>query len=330
MSNNEIKLTVISSAPRYLIELLLSIFVVSSTIVAITFNYNLETVIPTLAIFTFASIRILPMIYQFVNSYSLIIFSSDGVEKLYEDYKLHSLNKTVQLTKDNKNKELKQFKNLVISNVSFRYNNTTKLILNNINFKIIKGDSIGIVGKSGEGKTTFVDVILNLLEIESGEIKYNGANIKNNIQEWRSLIAYLPQNVFLINDSITNNIALGQSNKKIDIEKIKEAIKDARLDDFVDSLPQGLNTFIGERGMRMSGGQKQRLALARAFYFDKEIIILDESTSSLDDVTENEILDKIKIIKNKKTLIVIAHRERTVEHCNTIIKIHNGKLEKIR
>ena len=189
---------------------------------------------------------------------------------------------------------------------------------------------IGIVGKSGEGKTTFVDVILNLLEIESGEIKYNGANIKNNIQEWRSLIAYLPQNVFLINDSITNNIALGQSNKKIDIEKIKEAIKDARLDDFVDSLPQGLNTFIGERGMRMSGGQKQRLALARAFYFDKEIIILDESTSSLDDVTENEILDKIKIIKNKKTLIVIAHRERTVEHCNTIIKIHNGKLEKIR
>ena len=330
MSNNEIKLTVISSAPRYLIELLLSIFVVSSTIVAITFNYNLETVIPTLAIFTFASIRILPMIYQFVNSYSLIIFSSDGVEKLYEDYKLHSLNKTVQLSKDNKNKELKQFKNLVISNVSFRYNNTTKLILNNINFKIIKGDSIGIVGKSGEGKTTFVDVILNLLEIESGEIKYNGANIKNNIQEWRSLIAYLPQNVFLINDSITNNIALGQSNKKIDIEKIKEAIKDARLDDFVDSLPQGLNTFIGERGMRMSGGQKQRLALARAFYFDKEIIILDESTSSLDDVTENEILDKIKIIKNKKTLIVIAHRERTVEHCNTIIKIHNGKLEKIR
>ena len=330
MSNNEIKLTVISSAPRYLIELLLSIFVVSSTIVAITFNYNLETVIPTLAIFTFASIRILPMIYQFVNSYSLIIFSSDGVEKLYEDYKLHSLNKTVKLTKDNKNKELKQFKNLVISNVSFRYNNTTKLILNNINFKIIKGDSIGIVGKSGEGKTTFVDVILNLLEIESGEIKYNGANIKNNIQEWRSLIAYLPQNVFLINDSITNNIALGQSNKKIDIEKIKEAIKDARLDDFVDSLPQGLNTFIGERGMRMSGGQKQRLALARAFYFDKEIIILDESTSSLDDVTENEILDKIKIIKNKKTLIVIAHRERTVEHCNTIIKIHNGKLEKIR
>ena len=151
MSNNEIKLTVISSAPRYLIELLLSIFVVSSTIVAITFNYNLEIVIPTLAIFTFASIRILPMIYQFVNSYSLIIFSSDGVEKLYEDYKLHSLNKTVQLTKDNKNKELKQFKNLVISNVSFRYNNTTKLILNNINFKIIKGDSIGIVGKSGEG-----------------------------------------------------------------------------------------------------------------------------------------------------------------------------------
>ena len=329
MSANEIKLNVISSAPRYLIELLLTMFVVSSTIVAITLDYNLQLIIPTLAVFTFASIRILPMVYQFINSYSLIIFSSDGVEKLYEDYIYHSSNRIKNDLSKNIYSEQK-FEKLSLVNIYFSYNKSENYILNNINFEINKGDSIGIIGKSGEGKTTFIDVILKLLEADSGEIKFNNDNLENHLINWRSSIAYLPQNVFLINDTIINNIALGQNQIKIDIKKINSSLKDARLEEFIKSLPEGLNTFIGERGMRMSGGQKQRLALARAFYLDKEIIILDESTSSLDIKTENEILDKIKLIKNKKTLLVIAHRESTVQHCNKIIKIENGILTKIK
>ena len=333
ISKNEIALSVISSAPRYLIELLLTTFVVSSIIMAIFFNYSLEIIIPTLAIFTLASIRILPMVYQFVNSYSIILFSSDGVEKLYEDFKFHNseINESNNYRQQLKNNEIENLNKIELINIFYKYPSSEKYILNNVNFKIHKGDSIGIVGKSGEGKTTFVDVLLKLLEIEKGKIEYNSKELnETNIENWRSKIAYLPQQVFLINDTITSNIALGLSKEEINFNKIKKAISYAQLDSFLENLPNGLNTFIGERGIRMSGGQRQRMALARAFYFDKEVIILDESTSSLDKNTENEILERIKLLKNTKTLIVIAHRETTVSHCDTIIKIENGKIVKIK
>ena len=253
--------------------------------------------------------------------------------KLYEDFKFHhnKINESNNYKQQIKKNEIENFNKIELINIFYKYPSSEKYILNNVNFKIHKGDSIGIVGKSGEGKTTFVDVLLKLLEIEKGKIEYNSKELnETNIENWRSKIAYLPQQVFLINDTITSNIALGLPKEEINFNKIKKAISYAQLDTFLENLPNGLNTFIGERGIRMSGGQRQRMALARAFYFDKEVIILDESTSSLDKNTENEILERIKLLKNTKTLIVIAHRETTVSHCDTIIKIENGKIVKIK
>ena len=223
-----------------------------------------------------------------------------------------------------------KFKSLKLNNISFKYKNTNNFIFKNLNFELKSGESIGIVGKSGIGKTTLIDIILGLLNVSDGSVSFNSNLLENNINIWRSKIAYLPQQVFLINDTVYNNVALGTDKNDINFDKIYSSLSKAKLNEFLENLPNGIDSFIGERGIRMSGGQRQRMALARAFYFDKEIIIMDESTSSLDKVTESEILDRINILKNKKTLIVIAHRESTVAHCDKIIKIENNKISLIK
>ncbi len=324
LSKNETSLTVISSAPRYLIELILTSFIVISVLISIIFNYKLDMVIPTLSMFILACIRILPMVYQFLNSYSAILFSRDAVEKLYDDYIYHiNFEKKLYVNDLNKNEK---FKSLKLDNISFKYDGTKNFIFKNLDLEIKPGDSIGIIGKSGIGKTTLIDILLGLLKVSEGKSYYNGSLLETSIDVWRSKIAYLPQQVFLINDTVFNNIALGTDKKNIDFEKVRNCLSEAKLDSYIDNLPNGIDTFIGERGIRMSGGQRQRLALARAFYFDKEVIIMDESTSSLDKTTEAEILDKINFLKNKKTLIVIAHRESTVAHCDKVVKIEDKKL----
>jgi len=198
--------------------------------------------------------------------------------------------------------------------------------LNNISLKIKSKDVIGLIGVSGSGKTTLVNLMLGLLSPTKGSVLLNGQNILDNIHAWQRKVAYIPQEVFLLDGSIKQNIALGEKPKEVDNCKLERSIEMAQLERLINKMPEGVETKIGENGSHLSGGQKQRIALARAFYYDREILIMDESTSALDDETENEILKEIKELAGKKTLVIISHTKKVLQYCNTIYKVKDGEL----
>ena len=180
------------------------------------------------------------------------------------------------------------------------------------------------MGPSGSGKTTLVDVLLGLLEPQSGTVKFNGKPMQQNFGEWRSQVAYLPQQVFLIDNSLRGNVALGEEESEIDETRLREALRQARLSELVEQLPQGVDTILGERGVRLSGGQRQRVALARVFYHGRSVLVMDEATSALDNETEKEIVAEIQRLKGQKTMIVIAHSLTTVQNCDRIYRLEQG------
>ena len=316
------KSEMISSIPRYLLEVFIVSFIVILVVGSILLNHDIVVILPMIAMFGVAALRLLPIASALSGSLVRLRYSDDAMSKLYNDLIEFDVN-SGKLSYDNNVKST--FSNLKINKISFNYPNQKINALNDISMTISAGDSIGFMGASGAGKTTLVDVLLGLLEPQQGEIFYNDKKLKD-IKTWQSQVAYLPQQVFLIDDSLRNNIALGVNDKDIDDRKIKESIRQASLNDIVEKLPQGIDTFIGERGIRLSGGQRQRIAIARAFYFDKSVFIMDESTSALDNETEEEIVQEIKLLKGKKTLIVIAHRHSTIKYCDIIYKLENGRI----
>ena len=200
--------------------------------------------------------------------------------------------------------------------------------LHNISIEIKSGDSIGIIGVSGSGKTTLIDTLLGLLAPQDGKIFYNNNLMADSLKEWRSQVAYLPQQVFLIDNTLRHNVALGLEDNEIDDDALHKALHKAQLSGLIDQLEQGVNTMIGENGVRLSGGQRQRIALARAFYHNRNVLVLDEATSALDNETESEIVEEIRRLKGKVTMIVIAHRHSTIEHCDRIFRLEEGRIVK--
>ena len=256
-------------------------------------------------------------------------FGRDTVSRLHRDLE-HLKQLQIELNieppkSDLKNKEdsKQPFQSLELQNLSFRYPNARCVALKNISMKIRVGDSVGLIGPSGAGKTTLVDVILGLLKPE-GSICYNRNPLQDKLSDWLAQAAYLPQEVFLIDNTLCRNVALGVEDDAIDENRLREAIHKARLKELVEQLDQGIHTLIGERGIRLSGGQRQRVALARAFYHGRNVLVMDEATSSLDNETEQEIVEEIKHLKGKITIIVIAHRLSTVQHCDYIYRMENG------
>jgi ABC-type bacteriocin/lantibiotic exporter with double-glycine peptidase domain len=221
------------------------------------------------------------------------------------------------------------FKSISLHNVEFEYPHTNEPAIKDLSLKINESDIIGFIGSSGAGKTTLIDVILGLLKPQKGELFYNDILLdEKTVGNWRSLVAYLPQDVFLLDDTLERNIALGVFDNEIDKKKVLESIEKARLTDMVSNLPLGIKTLVGERGVKVSGGQKQRISLARAFYHGREVLVMDESTSALDTGTEQQIVEEIKRLKGEKTIIVIAHRLTTLQHCNAIYRLDGGRLSK--
>jgi ABC-type bacteriocin/lantibiotic exporter with double-glycine peptidase domain len=216
------------------------------------------------------------------------------------------------------------FKELSAVNLSFSYHDSKQPIISNSSFEIQSGDFIGIVGPSGSGKTTFVDLLLGLLKPQTGTLIVDGVNIFDDINGWRSKIAYIPQEIFLIDDSIKNNIILGDQDSELSNLILDEAISQSKLEQLIDDLPDGYFANVGDKGMNLSGGQRQRVAIARALYHQREILILDEATSALDSATEAEITKQLEALKGKKTIICIAHRASTLRACNKIYTIENG------
>jgi ATP-binding cassette, subfamily B, bacterial PglK len=319
-----VKSSIITQSTRYIFEVVVVLFIVINVLYAYWVVVDINEVMAILAMFGVASVRLLPSISLLSSGITQLRFYRDSVSKLNSNvnkYSIGNLSGNTNSTSIGKT----IFDELVVKDVSysFPHKKREKVILN-VNMNIKNGEAIGIIGTSGSGKSTLIDLILGLLKPEKGAIYINGKTLDSVKEKWWNNIAYIPQEVFLIDDSIKKNVAIGTEDCDIDNKRVIDSLQKARLSSLLCSLPDGVNEFIGERGVRLSGGQRQRIALARAFYYDRDVLIMDEATSALDNDTEKEIINEINLLKGEKTMIVIAHRLSTVEHCDRIYKIENG------
>ena len=310
--------------PRYAVEAGASVFLVSLILGALSMGVSPLSMIPTIGIFAAASIRLLPTVSQLIGQISQLRGSAyitgilyDEIDKVEHQYKTN--------LQDQKRQKGKCFSQVSLRAVTFRYPDALHDALISANLNFFRGQSIGLIGSSGAGKSTLVNIILGLLSPCSGQVLVDDLPIKD-LREWLNTFAYIPQSIFLLDDTIKRNIALGVEDDEIDNEKINRAIQQSQLTDVVANLPDGVDTKIGENGVRLSGGQRQRIALARALYYEREIIVMDEATSSLDNETENEVINSIKQLQGIKTLIIIAHRLTTIKHCDVIFKLEKGSI----
>jgi ABC-type multidrug transport system fused ATPase/permease subunit len=316
-----------SSVPRYLLELIILLFVVFLGTFAFMFTYNFSEFIPVLAVFAVAAVRLMPSATLLAHAVVVIRHNSNSVNVLYDDYIQGLTSDEERLSKSN-SVVLGKFRELNIEGLSFAFNAQTANILENVNLSIKAGDAIGIVGQSGAGKSTLANLILGLIDPVEGEILINGTLLSECRESWQSHLAVIPQQIFLLDASIATNVSLEFDEDKIDKAKLETALNMASIKDFVDSLPSGVITEIGEKGAFLSGGQRQRLILARAFYHGRDFLIMDEATSALDSNTEEKIVNEIKSLKKKVTMIVIAHRLSTIKHCDHIFEIKDGRVTK--
>ncbi len=320
--------TVASESPTYFIETVC----VAGLIVAVCIKaINVEdasVLIPQLASFAVAAFRILPSLGRISNYFNQFMFCIPGINDTYNNFKEVRNNQTIQqeLISDNDRSNLETFDDkLSIDSITWKYPNTNNDVLKNVSMEIKKGESIAFVGKSGAGKTTLADIILGLLKPQKGTVKIDEANIEEIPEKRSRIIGFVPQNVNLLDDTVRRNVAFGIKDEEIDDEKVWNALEQAQLKDIIEGYEKGIDTEIGERGIRFSGGQRQRFAIARALYYNPEILVLDEATSALDTETETSVMEAIESLQGHKTLIIIAHRLTTIRNCDKIYEIANGK-----
>jgi len=324
MADMEVRQNTIQFAPRSLLELVLVMFVVIIVFINIYIQNDLTSVFTVIGIFSVGAIRLVPIITLLFSSVNTIRYGRNSVSNLYQDIQSFEEGRSKAFDKEDPAPLKKEFIDLDISSISYSYPNSGEKALEDVSLKIKKGDYVGFVGPSGAGKTTLVDVLLGLLHPQTGTIKLNGKDIFSQIELWRSLVAYLPQEIFLIDDSLTKNIALDDDIENSSQDRLKEVIKKSRLDDVIDNLPEGMDTRMGERGVMLSGGQRQRVAIARALFHEREVLVLDEATSSLDMKTEEKIVNQMQKFKGEKTVITIAHRISTLKYCDRLYKLEKG------
>lgn len=309
--------------PRRILEVVSIISVLIIVLLFFYLNRSIEIMLPIITLFAVSVIRFVPSLNGITSSYTTIKFYRPAVMLVIselQNYSRYYKNKF----KLRENVEIKN--NLTSSNIYFKYPESSEFILKNINIKINRGEAVGIVGKTGSGKTTLVENIIGLLKPSKGEVKIDGMEYDLFNQRKLSL-GYVPQDIFLTDDKILNNVAFGIEENLIDEKKVIECLKIANIYDFVQNLPNALNTFVGERGIKLSGGQKQRIGIARSLYDNPDLLVFDEGTSSLDNLTENEIINSILNLKGQKTIIIIAHRLTTIENCDNIFLLEKGVIK---
>ena len=320
------KYTLYNSIPRLLIETICIIGMVSYMMVLVATGRDFTQMMPILSAFSVAAIRLMPCANRINNQLTSIAFYQPffmGVSDNLQD-EISGKNTDMSFAKET-DKKLPIHKSISMRDVTYHYPNSDVLIFDHADMEIPIGASVGIVGASGAGKTTVVDILLGLLEVQTGGVYADDVNIKDEYRSWLKNVGYIPQLIFMLDDTILKNVAFGVPEDEIDMNRVWEVLKEAQMDEFVRSLPEGLNTGIGERGIRISGGQRQRLGIARALYYDPEVLILDEATSALDNDTEAAIMDAINSLQGRKTLVIIAHRLQTIEKCDMIYRIEGGK-----
>lgn len=327
--NAEKKNAVFSQMPRMLIEMISMSSILVVIGIMLYYGAEIESLIPALAAFGMAAVKLMPSANRIISALNAVAFEEPALDKMLEHVKF--LKETEQgentIKKGNavhKNLPLKT--EISLNNIDFSYENSEKQVLRNASIKIPIGTTVGLVGVSGAGKTTVVDILLGLLTPQKGKILSDGIDVSENYGEWLSHIGYIPQMIFMLDDSIRNNVAFGLRKDEIDDAAVWRALEEAQLAEFVCHLPEQLDTVIGERGVRLSGGQRQRIGIARALYNNPDILILDEATSALDIDTEAAVMEAIHKLHGKKTMIIIAHRLQTIQGCDLIYRVEEQRI----
>lgn len=325
----------IIACPNRIVEAVCIGGIMAVVCVRIANGADMAEFVPQLGTFAVAAFQILPSVSNISAYISGLVFYRPTLEEAYDnitaareyDRKTAELSGNSDRIYSVESNACMEFEDKIeISNIVWKYNNSEgKNILEGLSLEICKGQSVALIGASGAGKTTLADIILGLLPPQKGMIKVDGKSIYTIPDEWSRMIGYVPQSVFLIDDTIRNNVSFGLLSEEIDDERVWDALEQAQLAAFVRSLPQGIDTIVGERGVRFSGGQRQRVAIARALYYNPEILVLDEATSALDSETENAVMESIEALQGRKTLIIVAHRLTTIKSCDRIFEIVDGK-----
>ncbi len=324
-----------NATPRLLIETVAIVGMLLYMMIQLLNGTAVENIMPQVAALAVAAMRLIPCANRINNYLTSIAYFEPffmGVsDNLQEEIRDESINYDEEAYKQKVEVEKLEIKNNIqLKDIVYKYPNTEVLIFDHADMEIPIGKSVGIVGTSGAGKTTVVDILLGLLQLQSGQILADGMEVREHYQSWLKNIGYIPQTIFMVDSTIRKNVAFGYADEDIDDEKVWRALKEAQLDEFVKELPEGLDTSIGERGIRISGGQRQRIGIARALFEDPEVLVLDEATSALDNDTEAAIMDSINRLHGRKTLIIIAHRLQTIEKCDMVYRVEHGKVARER
>lgn len=313
--------------PKYLVETVCMVGLMGAIMGKILLGQvELIDFLPQLSVFAVAAFRLMPSVGRINEHLSSFLYSLPSLELIYNDLKnvenLHGEKKIID-------SKWKLEKKIQVSQISYHYPDSEENILEDVSFEIEKGKMVAFIGPSGAGKTTLIDILLGVLEPQKGEILADGMDIEKNLGTWQKEIGYIPQVIYLSDDTIRNNIAFGVETDRIDEEAIEAALKQSQLYDFIQMLPNGLNTLVGDRGVRLSGGQRQRIGIARALYHNPEILVLDEATSALDNETETAVMEAINGLQGIKTMIIIAHRLTTIRNADIIYEVSQGKVRKV-
>ena len=287
----------------------------------------ISSIIPIMALFGMATVRLMPAIQQITSFMTRLRYSIVSVDPIYNDMLELAEYRKGFLADRKREDRMTLTDSIEVRQVHFHYPDSEEQALDGVSFKIPRGGAVAFTGRSGAGKTTVVDLILGLLEPQKGRILVDGIDIQQNLSAWQRNIGYIPQFIYLADETLRKNIAFGLPDDKIDDEKVWQAVRLAQLEELVHRLPDGINTVIGERGTRLSGGQRQRVGIARALYHDPQLLVMDEATSALDNATEKQIIKAIEQLKGERTIITIAHRLTTVMNCDVIYFMRDGKIE---
>lgn len=319
---------VLNNTPRLLIETIFIVSMLGYIAIYINGGGDVSEMMTTIATFGVAAIRVLPSVNR-INTYiTEIAYTTPSLNFVYENLQ-QGMKTDAMLAERKANSQKEKLKlddKIELNHISFHYPDSDKNIFTDAHMVVPRGKSVGIMGSSGAGKSTIVDILLGLLHAQEGQITCDGVDIFKNYESWLAQIGYIPQSIYLIDESIRDNIAFGIDADKIDEKRIWEVLEEAQLKEFIEGLPEGLDTTIGDRGIRLSGGQRQRIGIARALYHDPEILVFDEATSALDNETEAAVMEAVNSFHGKKTMVIIAHRLNTIEKCDIIYKVENEKI----
>lgn len=339
--DSEKKNMILGQAPRLSIEALGISAMLGVIAILMCAGRDVDSMLPQLSAFAMAAVRLMPSVNRMTSSLNLMSYQEPALDKMIEHLTITEQwknEKNMEKAGKQQNRMWNDISSCDITlddkvelrDITYHYPNSPILVLEHANMLIPIGTSIGVVGTSGSGKTTAIDILLGLLSPQGGQILVDGVDIQQNYNGWLSHVGYIPQMIFMLDDTIRANVAFGISTDDICDERVWKALDEAQLREFVQALPSGLDTTIGERGVRLSGGQRQRIGIARALYTDPELLIFDEATSALDNETESAIMESVNSLHGKKTLIIIAHRLSTIKECDIVYRVENGKISRER